>query len=816
VKIKAWAKRWLWGKHRLRTLAYGALFLCAGALVYLFVLARNLPTLEEINNRQVTQSTRIYDREGKVLLYEINGGERRVVVPPEDIPQYFKDAVVAIEDQNFYTESGVSIRGIFRALLANLKSGSVVQGASTITQQLARNAFLSPEQTIARKLKEAFLAIRLDRYYSKDKILWLYVNEVPYGPTLYGVEAASQAYFHKPTKELSLPESAVLAAVLKAPSYYSPWGSHTKELLSRQKLVLTKMRDTGKISEAQFKEASAKEIVFEPRNLGIKAPHFALAVQDYLAKKYGEELLERGGLRVITTLDMKLQEAAEGAVKEGAERNEKLYHGKNAALVAEDPRTGQVLALVGSRDYFDTANEGNFNVATQGLRQPGSALKPFVYLAAFEKGYTPETVLFDVPTEFVPNNPACPVVPDFTNENTRCFHPENFDERFRGPVPFRTALAQSMNVPSVKVLYLAGVDDTLNTLSGFGITTLTERNRYGLSLVLGGGEVHLDELVGAYGVLAQEGLRHEQSMILEVKNSNGEVLEHYNDKSEQVVDAQYPRLVTNILSDTNARAGLFGASLSLTTFPDREVALKTGTTNNYRDAWAVGYTPSLVAGVWAGNNDNTPLQKQGSSILAAVPIWHAFMEKALASYPTEVFERPAPTVADKPILAGDYLANNQLHTILYYVDRKNPRGASPSDPSDDPQFMNWETGVLSWAKANLPGFSLLNQAGGSSFYGGQYITSPGSVKIDIELPRPGTFVAQEVYINARLSAPAPLATVRTYWNGGLIQESKGLWPANYSFSATILPPSLSPQNLLEIEAIDEQGHSARAGVVVYK
>lgn len=802
-------------KHPWRIAGYAAIFLCATLLAFLFLVSRGLPTIEEINSRQFAQSTRIYDREGETLLYEISGGEKRAVVPFEDIPQYLKDAVIAIEDQGFYTESGVSIRGIFRALLANLMHGRVVQGASTITQQLARNAFLSSEQTITRKIREALLAIRLDRNYPKDKILWLYLNEVPYGPTIYGAEAAARAYFHKPAKSLTLAESALLAAVLKAPSYYSPWGSHTKELFARQSLVLAKMRDTGKISATQFNEAVKTRLVFEPKNLGLKAPHFVFAVQDYLAKKYGEDLLERGGLRVVTTLDTRLEDIAERVVKEGAERNEKLYGGKNAALVAEDPKTGQILAMAGSRDYFDTEHEGNFNVATQGLRQPGSALKPFVYLTAFKKGYAPDTVLFDVPTEFSAN-PVCPAIPDFSNDNAKCFHPENFDGQFRGPVSLKAALAQSVNVPAVKTLYLVGIGDALSTLDDFGVTTLTDPRRYGLSLVLGGGEVKLVELVGAYGTLAQEGVRHERAMILEVKNGSGEVLEHYDDKNEKVMDAQYPRLITSILSDTQARAPLYGASLNLTVFPDREVALKTGTTNNYRDAWAFGYTPSLVAGVWAGNNDNTPMERRGSSILAAVPIWHAFLEEALKLYPSETFTRPAPTYPEKPILGGDYLAGNQIHTILYYVDKKDPSGPPPADPSADSQFSNWETGVLAWARGHIENFSSLNQLGASPLSDPHYVAAPGAPRVEIKAPQAGSYMANDVFVGAQIESSAALANIRVYWNGGLVHESPGNYPQTYYFSASFSPPSPSLQNLLEVEAMDAQGRTGRAGVVVYK
>jgi membrane peptidoglycan carboxypeptidase len=460
------------------------------------------------------------------------------------------------------------------------------------------------------------------------------------------------------------------------------------------------MYDSGKINKAQYNGALAEKIVFQAQSLsGINAPHFVMAVQDYLVQKYGEAMVDNGGLKVITTLDWTLQQEAEAAVAAGAAQNEKLYSGKNAALVAEDPKTGQILAMVGSRNYFDVKNEGNFNVATQGLRQPGSSLKPFIYLMAFQKGYAPQTVLFDVPTEFS-TDPSCPPIPDFTSTNKTCFHPQDFEGTFAGPVSMRNALAQSINVPAVKTLYLVGLDAAVTNMNNFGLTTLTNPDSYGLSLTLGGGAVHLIDLMKAYSALAADGIKHDQAMVLSVQDADGNTLESYSDHSVQVSDPQSVRLVNNVLSDTNARSGLFQNSLSLTVFPGHDVALKTGTSNDYRDAWTMGYTPSLVVGVWAGNNDNSPMQKNGSSILAAVPIWSAFMGKVLQNAPIETFPSPDPVNPSKPILAGNYVINNQVHSELYYINTSDPTGPDPIDPSIDPQFKNWEIGVTTWAQKN--------------------------------------------------------------------------------------------------------------------
>jgi len=667
-------------------------------------MAKELPNPEQFVSRQISQSTKIYDRTGQVLLYEIHGEEKRTIISFEEIPEYAKQATLAIEDQEFYQHSAFDWRAIIRAFVVNIIRGRVVQGGSTITQQLARNAFLSPERTYTRKIKELILAYWIEQRYSKDQILNLYLNQIPYGTNAYGIEAASQTFFSKAAKDLTLTEAAVLAALVKAPSYYSPWGVHQDELEQRKNYVLEQMFGLGFIDEQQKQLAQDTKPKFSSQGIGsIKAPHFVMMVHDYLSSKYGEEVVEKGGLKVITTLDWPLQELAEKVVKEGAERNTQLYQGKNAALVAQDPKTGQVLALVGSKDYFDVENEGNFNVAVQGLRQPGSALKPFAYITAFQKGYSPETAIFDLPTEFSSYNSVCPLTNiNFNDNNPPCFHPQNFDQKFRGPINFLTALAQSINVPSVKVLYLAGLTDTIKTAQDFGITTLTDPSRYGLSLVLGGGEVKLIEMVGAYSVFSQEGIKHRQSLVVEIKDPQGRTLEKYLDQATQVVEPQYARIINNILSDAEARSPLFQNSLNLTVFPEREVALKTGTTNDYKDAWAIGYTPGLAVGVWAGNNDNQPMQKQAGSILAAVPIWHAFLSEALEKQPAEFFNKPDAISETKPVLGGEYISNGEAHDILYYVDKNNPSGPQPSNPESDSQFWNWELPVRVWWQ-QLPG-----------------------------------------------------------------------------------------------------------------
>ena len=665
-------------------------------------IARGLPDPKQFSSRQVSQSSKIYDRTGEVLLYEIYNEEKRTVIPFEEIPEYAKQASISIEDKNFYNHGGFSVTSIIKGAIIEPLTGQRdrARGGSTITQQLAKNAFLTSERTIERKIKELILSYWIEQRYSKDEILGLYFNQIPYGSNAYGIESASQIYFNKSAKELNLAEAALLASLPKAPTYYSPWGIHKEELLQRKDYVLKQMLDLGFIDDEEFERARKFNLKFLEPTLGsIKAPHFIIMVKDYLANKYGEDFLEKGGLKIITTLDYETQKIAERVVLEGANRNEELYRGKNAALVAQDPKTGEIIALVGSRDYFDSKNEGNFNVAVQGLRQPGSVFKPFAYLTAFGKGYLPETVVFDAPTEFVPNNPKCPAIVNFSNEDKDCYHPQNFDHYFRGPINLRNALAQSINVPAVKILYLAGLENTIKTAKDAGITTLRDPNFYGLSLVLGGGEVKLIDLVNAYSVFSQDGIRHNQKIVLKIEDAKGNIIESSSDQAVQVFEPQYVQMLNDILSDEDARRPLYSGSFGLTIFEDRQVAMKTGTTNDYRDAWTMGYAPYLAVGVWAGNNHQEPMEKNAGSILAALPIWNAFMKEALLKYPVETFNKPPETnllEISKPMINGQYYINGIINDILYYVDKNDPLGPIPQNPNNDPQFINWEISTQAW------------------------------------------------------------------------------------------------------------------------
>ncbi|MBI2592879.1 MAG: transglycosylase domain-containing protein [Candidatus Colwellbacteria bacterium] len=791
--------------------------LVLGEAAFLFI-SWDLPSPEQIAREKTIQSTKIYDRSEGTLLYEIHGEEKRTVIPAEDIPDVVKHATIAIEDAAFYSHPAFDWRGVIRAVLVNLLERRTAQGGSTITQQLARALFLKPDKTIYRKIKELVLAMRLEERYSKDEILVLYLNQVPYGAGAYGIEAASLVYFNKHAKDLSLNEAALLSALPRAPSYYSPWGSHVDELEGRKNLVLKRMRELNYIDDEELlrSQASMPKIAARPEG-GIKAPHFVAYIQDYVGRKYGEEFLEDGGFKIVTSLDSRLQEAAEKAVKTGGERNIELYNGRNAALVAMDPMTGQVLAMVGSRDYFGKPEpagckpgvnclfEGNFNVAVQGLRQPGSALKPFAYLTALEKGLTPETIVWDTPTEFTPNNPSCPTAPSYEKDaEPPCYHPQNFDEQFRGPVLLKEGLAQSINVPSVKVLYLAGVEDTIKNTESFGISTLKDRSRFGLSLVLGGGEVKLIELAQAYSVLAREGVKPEISPVLKITRSDGSVLEEYQDKAAKVIDPQYPRLITDILSDPELRAPLFRNSLSLTQVPGHQVALKTGTTNNYVDAWAMGYTPDLVVGVWAGNNNREPLQRRGSSILAAVPIWHDFFASALKDRPLSVFSKPNPIFAENPALRGE-LARGDYHDLLYYLGRL-----------DDPQFINWEEGLKNWlTKNSVDSNRFLVSLGGSVSAGaGQSVAS--LIQVVVGSPGNGSFVSGDVPVEASINSARSIEKIELYLNNELVDDIIGNLGTSPTYKKNLTPKNINLQNLLVLRVTDSAGGKAAKEIILYK
>jgi 1A family penicillin-binding protein len=703
----------------------GVILLMAAVLIWLSTL--EIPDLSSFEERRVQQSTKIYDRTGEIMLYDLHQDVRRTVVPYDQISPYVKNATVAIEDDQFYSHFGIDVKAIIRAAVSNVQEGGLGQGGSTITQQVIKNSVLQREKTFTRKAKEAILALKLEQLKTKDEILEIYLNESPYGGTIYGAEEAAQAFFRTSAKDLTLGEAAYLAALPQAPTYLSPYGNNRSDLDARQKLVLEKMRENGYITVEEYEAAKNEVVEFEPQIVsGIKAPHFVMYVRELLAEKYGEEALAERGFKVISTLNYELQEAAEKIVAEKVAINTEKFSASNAGLVATDPKTGDLLVMVGSRDYFSTDIEGNFNIALAS-RQPGSSIKPFVYAAAWRDGYLPTTILYDVQTQF---STSCEPN-DFSNEPP-CYAPNNHNNKFLGPISMRNALAQSLNIPAVKTLYLVGVRDALKLAADMGLTTLSNPDRYGLTLVLGGGEVKLLDMTNAYGVFANKGVRAEPRAILKIEDSQGNIVEESQIKEERIIDENTANMVSDVLSDNVARTPLWGAN-NLLHFPDRDVAGKSGSTNNFRDAWIMGYAPNIAVGAWCGNNDNSPMR--GLSGLITTPMWREFMDIALSKLPEESFTQPYIPTDVKPVLAGAYTnaytleltlasssdpatdfnnAYNGIHNILHYVNKDDPRGPYPDNPSADEQYRFWEYGVQLWKQGTLGIYASSTAITGSS------------------------------------------------------------------------------------------------------
>lgn len=714
---RLWERRWIrWGVG----LIFGGIIAGGVALVLLAAwVSKDLPDPNSLYSRQIAQSTKIYDRTGTVLLYEIHGDEKRTLVPIDQIPSVLRQATVAVEDRKFYEHHGVDWVGLLRAVARNAVQGQGPKGTSTLTQQLVRNAIITNERSYTRKLKEMILSLQIERNFSKDQILQMYLNEVPYGSTLYGVESASQSYFGKSVHSLTLDEAALLASIPQAPDRLSPYGTGVRgdnrpQLVQRQHLVLDKMAEQAFITRDQAIEAKGIDTLakLRPQKVqDIRAAHFVMYIRGLLNEEFtsqgGLKYVEQGGLKVITSLDWKKQEFAEQTVKDWVVKNGSKHQFNNTALVSLDPKTGQVLAMVGSADFFNKEIDGQVNV-TLSARQPGSSFKPIVYAAAFNKGYLPETELYDTLTSFKTGGPD--------------YQPRNYSLKENGPVSLRKALQGSLNIPAVKVLYLAGLGSVLDFADQLGYTTLKDRSRFGLSLVLGGGEVTPLEHAHAYAAFANDGVQVPVAPILRVESSDGQVLTEWKQSAgTQVVEKQTARLLSDVLTDNSARTYIFGAKNSLT-LPDRPVAAKTGTTNGYNDAWTVGYTPNVVTVVWVGNTKNTPMKQGADGSIVAAPVWQTYMKEVTKSLAKESFIKPgAPSARNLALLGGaltrhvkidksngllatDATPPDQVeersylvpHDILYFVDKDDPMGAPPTNPAIDPQFAAWEAGVQSW------------------------------------------------------------------------------------------------------------------------
>ncbi len=630
-----------------------------GAIFFWSFILKDLPSPKQLTKRILPASTKIYDRNG-ILLYTIYKNQNRTPVHLNQIPMHVRLATIAAEDAEFYSHPGFSLKGILRAIIKMIKEGKIT-GGSTITQQLVKNAFLSPEKTITRKLKELVLAIQAELAFSKDEILEMYLNEVSYGGTAYGIQEAARTYFNKNVNQLSLGEAALLAGLPQSPTLYSPFGPNPENSLIRQKEVLRRMQENGFITQEQRVKAENETLIFAQNIIPIKAPHFVFYVKEELEKKYGKEQVEQGGLEIITTLDYQIQLLAEKVVKEEVEKLKNLNVTNGAAIVLS-PKTGEILAMVGSKDYFDSSIDGKVNVALR-PRQPGSSIKIVNYSYALSNGFTPATIIPDTPVTFyIKGQPP--------------YSPKNYDNDFRGNITLRSAFAESRNVPAVKVLATYGVDKMIEMGKKLGITTWNDPKNYGLSLTLGGGEVKLLDLARVYATIANYGRKPEIRSILKVSDYKGRILEEFKcdfEKpfslsevvatsssfknfleitkgcyTEQVLDPRIAFLITNILSDNQARAASFGINSLLVIPNHKEVAVKTGTSNNLKDNLAIGYTQNYVVAVWVGNNDNSPMAKIASGITGATPIFNKIMSALLKDSPNEEWPIP-PRIVQLPI-----------------------------------------------------------------------------------------------------------------------------------------------------------------------
>ncbi len=640
-----------------------------------FPILKDLPSPKNLLTRDQEVSTKIYDRNG-VLLYKIYKEKNRTPVPLEKIPLQVRLATLAAEDAEFYNHPGFSIRGIIRAIIKNLKSGQV-SGGSTITQQLVKNALLSPEKTLTRKIREIILSIGTELTFSKDQILEMYLNEVSYGGTAYGIQEASRLYFGKDVNNLSLAEAALLAGLPKSPTKYSPFGPNPELSFSRQKEVLSLMRINKYITPQQEEEAENQRLSFAPNKIDIKAPHFVMYVRQVLVDKYGEEVVEKGGLEVTTTLDYSIQKMVESVVKTEINKLSRL-NVKNGAALVLNPKTGEILAMVGSKDYFDLSNDGNVNVTVR-PRQPGSSIKVVNYSYALSHDYTPATILSDTPVTFsIPGQPP--------------YSPKNYDGNYRGNISLRSALAESRNIPAVKVLASYGVAKMVEQGQKMGITTWNDPARFGLSLTLGGGEVKLIDLAAVYATIANYGKKVELFSILKVTNYKGKILEEYEcrennllkttEASEdkcgkpEVLDPRVAYLLIDILKDNSARSPAFGSNSALVIPGHPEVAVKTGTSNDLKDNLTFGFNQNYLVATWVGNNDSSPMARVASGITGASPIWNKIMRFLLAEEPSQ--EWPIPNgLVQTPIcsLTGTLPCGGCTIKMEWFLKEKVPTKA---------------------------------------------------------------------------------------------------------------------------------------------
>lgn len=674
TKPKKERPRWL------KILGYVFVFFLVIFVGLYIYFARQLPNPKDFQERIVKQSTRIYDRSGATLLYEAGGDVKRTYIKLEDISPYLQKATIAAEDANFYSHFGIDAKGFARIFYyAIFRRGERIPGGSTITQQFIKNALLTPERSISRKVKEAILSLELERRYSKNQILEFYLNQVPYGSIYYGVESASQHYFQKSAKNLTISEAATLAALPQSPSRYLKNEEARNE---RKDWVLDRMAKLGFITKDEAELAKDEKITLQDASEQMTAPYFVDEVSKQLAEMYGKEDYQLMGLKVYTTLDYNLQTLAEKTISDFGPKTEKNFGAKNMALVSINPKNGEVLAMVGGRNF----EKSQVNIWTPdeaaSFQSPGSAFKPIVYANAFKRGYTPDTIVWDVKT-------------DFGN-----YAPDNYDMKQRGPIKMKEALAQSLNIPAVKTLYLGGIQEAGNTAKSMGMiqsfNSTIDSKKLNLSMAIGGKGIVPIELVSAFGVFATEGQRNLPNYILKIEDQKGKVIYEKSSSSTKVLDAEIARNINSILSDNSLRAPMFGSNSALNL--GAWAAVKTGTAATQKgdvtDVWTVGYTRNLVTGVWIGNNHNESLRKGSDGSNVAGPVWNSFMKQATKNEPKIAFPAYKKVKTGKAILDGTLPGK---HCILYWVTKENPRGGYPKNPALDPQYVKWESAINGFA-----------------------------------------------------------------------------------------------------------------------
>lgn len=679
IRIKRKKKKhpFHWQSRQFSLIIFG---LIIGCIFYWFIL-KGLPSPTDLINHPPAISTKIYDRNGQ-LLFTFYKDQNRSLMSLNDIPQHFKQATLAIEDSHFYSHNGISWKGILRSL-EQIVFNRQLQGGSTITQQLVKTALLTPERTIIRKIKEVILTMEVEFLFSKDEILEMYFNQVSYGGTAYGAEQAAQTYFGKSIKEINLAEAALLSGLPASPTTYSPFGSNPYLSIYRQHQVLNRMVEEKFIAPQEAELAKTEKIKLAPQYSNIKAPHFVMYIKNLLVEEYGESMVEQGGLSVITSLDLNLQEKTQAIVTQ--EINTLFpFHITNGAALITNPQTGEILAMVGSRNYFDTERDGQVNLTTA-LRQPGSSIKPVNYAYALEHGFTAASIIQDTPITYdIPGS--------------KPYSPVNYDGTFRGPVTLRSALANSINIPAVKLLAGYGVDKMIELGKKMGISTWTQPERYGLSLTLGGAEVKMIDMAVVFGSLANQGLRVNLHPILKITDSKGKILmdfdcrdfptilpqaeaatQHQTCNPEPVLNPQTAYILTDILSDPIARSPAFGLRTFLNV-PNHQVAVKTGTTNDKRDNWTIGYTTNYLVATWVGNNDNTPMSQVASGVTGASPIWNKIFVEILKDQPSHKFTSPQNLLKlDICTITGQLTCDGCPSKTEYFIPGTEPTNRCSSE-----------------------------------------------------------------------------------------------------------------------------------------